>query len=42
MKIIPIAFDSLGTRGMATYVETKDVKIFIDPEFFLHLLSFII
>jgi len=31
MKIIPIAFDSLGTRGMATYVETKDVKIFIDP-----------
>jgi len=31
MKIIPIAFDSIGTRGMATYVETKDVKIFIDP-----------
>jgi len=31
MKIIPIAFDSLGARGMATYVETKDVKIFIDP-----------
>jgi predicted metallo-beta-lactamase superfamily hydrolase len=31
MKIIPIAFDSLGTRGMATYVETDDVKIFIDP-----------
>jgi len=31
MKIIPIAFDSLGTRGMATYVETEDVKIFIDP-----------
>lgn len=31
MKVIPIAFDSLGTRGMATYVETKDVKIFIDP-----------
>jgi hypothetical protein len=31
MKIVPIAFDSLGTRGMATYVETKDVKIFIDP-----------
>ena len=31
MKIIPITFDSLGTRGMATYVETKDVKIFIDP-----------
>jgi len=31
MEITPIAFDSLGTRGMATYVETKDVKIFIDP-----------
>ena len=31
MKIIPIAFDSLGTRGMATYVETKDLKLFIDP-----------
>jgi hypothetical protein len=31
MKIIAIAFDSLGTRGMATYVETDDVKIFIDP-----------
>lgn len=31
MKIIPIAFDSLGTRSMATYVETKDIKILIDP-----------
>jgi len=31
MKIVPIAFDSLGTRSMATFVETKDVKIFIDP-----------
>jgi hypothetical protein len=31
MKVIPIAFDSLGTRGMATFVETDDVKIFIDP-----------
>jgi hypothetical protein len=31
MKIIPIAYDSLGTRGMATYVETKDLKLFIDP-----------
>ncbi|RLG60086.1 hypothetical protein DRN86_03255 [Candidatus Geothermarchaeota archaeon] len=31
MKIIPISFDSMGTRSMATYVETKDVKIFIDP-----------
>ncbi len=31
MKIIPVAFDSLGTRSMATYIETKDVKLFIDP-----------
>lgn len=31
MKIVPVAFDSLGTRSMATYVETKDVKLFIDP-----------
>lgn len=31
MKIIPLAFDSLGTRSMATYVETKDLKILIDP-----------
>lgn len=31
MKIIPISFDSLGTRSMATYIETKDIKILIDP-----------
>ena len=31
MEIIPVAFDSLGTRSMATFVETKDTKIFIDP-----------
>ncbi len=31
MKILPVAFDSLGVRSMATYVETKDVRIFIDP-----------
>lgn len=31
MQIIPLAFDSLGTRSMATYVETEDVKILIDP-----------
>ena len=31
MKIIPIAFDSLGTRSMATYIETDDIKIVIDP-----------
>lgn len=31
MKIKLIASDSMGTRSMATYVETEDVKIFIDP-----------
>ncbi len=31
MKIVPVAFDSMGARSMATYVETNDVKIFIDP-----------
>ncbi len=31
MNIIPVASDSLGVRSMATYVETNDCKIFIDP-----------
>jgi predicted metallo-beta-lactamase superfamily hydrolase len=31
MKITPIASDSLGVRSMATLVETKDVRIAIDP-----------
>jgi predicted metallo-beta-lactamase superfamily hydrolase len=31
MNIIPIASDSLGVRSMATYIETKDCKILIDP-----------
>jgi predicted metallo-beta-lactamase superfamily hydrolase len=31
MKILPIAFDSLGVRSMATYIETNDVRIVIDP-----------
>ena len=31
MKIVPIASDSLGVRSMATYVETKNCTIFIDP-----------
>uniref|UniRef100_A0A7C4TDN4 Uncharacterized protein n=1 Tax=candidate division WOR-3 bacterium TaxID=2052148 RepID=A0A7C4TDN4_UNCW3 len=31
MKILPVAFDSLGARSMATYVETKDIRVFIDP-----------
>jgi predicted metallo-beta-lactamase superfamily hydrolase len=31
MKILPVAFDSFGVRSMATFVETDDVRIFIDP-----------
>lgn len=31
MKILPIAFDSIGVRSMATFVETSDMRIFIDP-----------
>ena len=31
MKIIPIASDSMGVRSMATYVETSDIKMMIDP-----------
>ncbi len=31
MKIYTIASESLGTRSMATYIETKDTKIIIDP-----------
>ncbi len=31
LKILPLAADSLGARSYATLVETKDVKILIDP-----------
>ncbi|MEM1559253.1 MAG: hypothetical protein QW374_03120 [Candidatus Bathyarchaeia archaeon] len=31
LKIIPISFDSMGTRSMCIYVETKDVRIIVDP-----------
>ncbi|KXB04730.1 hypothetical protein AKJ49_01765, partial [candidate division MSBL1 archaeon SCGC-AAA382A03] len=31
MKIRPLAFESLGVRGMATYLETEDTKLIIDP-----------
>ncbi len=31
MEVKPLAFDSFGVRSMATYVETKDVKILLDP-----------
>lgn len=31
MKVTPVAFDSMGVRSVATFVETDDVKILIDP-----------
>ena len=31
MNVKPLASESLGVRSMATYVETKDCKILIDP-----------
>ena len=29
--MVPVAYDSMGVRSMATYVETDDLKVFIDP-----------
>jgi len=31
VEIKPIAFESLGVRSQATLIETKDLRIFIDP-----------
>lgn len=31
MKITPVCSESLGVRSLAVFVETSDVKIFIDP-----------
>lgn len=31
MRIVPLAADSLGARSMATFVETSDVSLLIDP-----------
>jgi len=31
LKVTPLAFESLGVRSMATYVEAGDVNILIDP-----------
>lgn len=31
MKVIPVSFDSLGARSMATLVETRKLNVFIDP-----------
>jgi hypothetical protein len=30
-KVVPLAFDSMGVRSMATQVETEDEKILLDP-----------
>jgi predicted metallo-beta-lactamase superfamily hydrolase len=30
-RIVPLAFDSFGVRSMATFVETDDLRILIDP-----------
>ncbi len=30
-RIVPLGFDSFGVRSMATFVETDDTKILIDP-----------
>lgn len=31
MRIIPLAFESLGVRSQATLVETRDLRILVDP-----------
>ena len=31
LKVKPLAFDSFGVRSMATFVETDDVAVLIDP-----------
>lgn len=31
MRIKPLAFDSFGVRSMATFIETDDIRILIDP-----------
>ena len=31
IRVLPLAFESLGVRSMATFVETDDIKIVVDP-----------
>ncbi|MCR6691232.1 MAG: MBL fold metallo-hydrolase [archaeon YNP-LCB-003-016] len=31
IKVTPIAFESLGVRSMCTYIETRNIRILIDP-----------
>ena len=40
MEIIPLAFDSMGVRSQATFVETADVSVLIDPSASLGPLRF--
>jgi len=30
-RIVPLAFDSFGVRSMATFVETDDLRVLVDP-----------
>jgi predicted metallo-beta-lactamase superfamily hydrolase len=30
IKVVPVAFESLGVRSMCTYVETPDIKVLLD------------
>jgi len=32
LNVLPLAFDSLGVRSMATFVETDDCRVLIDPD----------
>jgi len=31
MNITPLAFYPRGTRSVATFIETKDIKLIVDP-----------
>lgn len=31
IRVLPLAFESLGVRGMSMFVKTDDVKLVIDP-----------
>ncbi len=31
MRIVPLSSDSMGVRSMATFVETRDLRVLIDP-----------
>lgn len=40
MKITPLIAESMGTRSMATFIETKDLRLLIDPGAVLGKLRF--